>query len=277
MCKSVLDIWHYDRRHQTQVILEPVKLDCIPHPCSLPFALTLEVMAISCLGTERGEGTGSPGHPTHLLASKLRASSSWAMGNFLTGMGVGSFDITLDLEVLNAWGKRSLFYYLSMTRKNIGSFSDFIQGVEKSRSKERFAVVVTERTKLLSAYTQLNTARFSNSGHEISTGALPMPLFVLVCFSLYLRIQLRTLFHPTSNTIIFWKLPWSSKCKPSLCPLSQHGTSPGLFLRHLYLLCVLSLFTYISVSLPNLHMPWGQTFQMHHFSSLMPSPLCGYA
>ena len=63
-----------------------------------------------------------------------------------------------------------------------------------------------------------------------------------------------------------WKPLWSPQSKFSLIPLSLDCTSSGPFLTYLYLLCVISLFTYVSLSLPNQHMQWEQTFQMHHFS-----------
>ena len=78
---------------------------------------------------QRQEAQATP--PT-LTGSKLRASSSWPMGNFLPGVDVRSFHIRLDLEVLNARRKIPLFLFWAWSGKNIGSFSDFTQwGREK--------------------------------------------------------------------------------------------------------------------------------------------------
>ena len=127
-------------------------------------------------------------------------------------------------------------------------------------------MVVTERTKVLTAYTQLNTACFRNCRHiKIARGLSSIPLFVLVFLSSYLHSQL--LFFTQPHTLSF--------LETSLIPTEQvlsHSFEPalhpslGLFLTYLYLLCVISLFTCVSLSLPNLHMQWEQTFQMHHFS-----------
>lgn len=101
---------------------------------------------------------------------------------------------------------------------------------------------------------------------KIARGLSSVLLFVLGFLSFYLHIQL--LFFIQSHTPSFLEtspLP-SPQSKFSLIPLSLHCTSSGPFLTYLYLLCVISLFTYVSLSLPNLHMQWEQTFQMHHFS-----------
>lgn len=111
-------------------------MSLVPAPSLFSFLGGVQGKAISCRGTEWGQGTESPQHPSHLRSSKLRTSSSWAMREILIGMKDGSFDVVLGLDVLNSLKKRLLLSYLSIAKKAVGSFPDFIQTMGKSKPRD---------------------------------------------------------------------------------------------------------------------------------------------